>query len=266
MNILFIGDIFGRPGRKTVAKLLQDYRKKLKINVVIANAENMHHGKGVTEPLLKEMRTAGIDFFTSGNHIWKEREIIPKLDDPKLPLIRPANYPQGAPGKGYQIIEDDGGKKILVINLMGRVFMPMHLDCPFQTADRVLQEFKDDKSLSAIFVDFHAETTSEKMALAHYLDGRITALIGTHTHVPTFDARILGGGTAYQTDVGFTGPVDSVIGLEKEGIIQNFLTQVPHKHEVAGGDTVFNAIKIEVDPKTRKAVSVEQIQKYLEDL
>lgn len=266
MNILFIGDIFGRPGRETVQKLLKDYRKKLSIDLVVANAENMHHGKGVSEPQLKDMQAAGIDFFTSGNHIWKEREIISRLDDPKLPLIRPANYPKGAPGKGYQVVEDGKGRRVLVINLMGRVFMPMQLDCPFRRADEILEEFKDDDDLSAIFVDFHAETTSEKMALAHYLDGRITALVGTHTHVPTFDARVLAGGTAFQTDVGFTGPIDSVIGLEKHGVIQNFLTQVPHKHEVAGGDTVFNALKIEVDDKNGKAIAVEQIQKYLEDL
>lgn len=266
MNILFIGDIFGRPGRSTVKKLLPEYKKKMKADLVIANAENMHHGKGVTEPLLKEMQGAGVDFFTSGNHVWKEREIISKLDDPKLPLIRPANYPEGAPGKGHQVVEDASGRKVLVINLMGRVFMPMHLDCPFRAADKILKQFENDKGLSAIFVDFHAETTSEKMALAHYLDGRVTAVIGTHTHVPTFDARVLPGGTAFQSDVGFTGPIDSVIGLEKEGIIKNFLTQVPFKHEVAGGDTVFNAITIQIDDKTQKAVSVEQIQKYLEDL
>jgi hypothetical protein len=279
MNILFIGDIFGRPGRTTVKKLLPDYRKKLGIDLVVANAENMHHGKGVSESQLKEMQAAGVDFFTSGNHVWKEREIIPRLDDPKLPLIRPANYPEGAPGKGYQVVEvggagrvgagksGKGGAKVLVINLMGRVFMPMHLDCPFRAADKILKKFEGELAgLAAIFVDFHAETTSEKMALAHYLDGRVTAVIGTHTHVPTSDARVLPGGTAFQSDVGFTGPIDSVIGLEKSGIIQNFLTQIPHKHEVAGGDTVFNAVKIEIDPKTRKAVSIEQIQKYLEDL
>lgn len=266
MNILFIGDIFGRPGRETVKKLLPHYRKKMDIGIVIANAENMSHGKGVTEGQIKDMRSAGVDFFTSGNHVWKEKEIIPRLDDPELPLIRPANYPEGAPGKGYQVIQDTQGKKILVINLMGRVFMPMHLDCPFRAADKILKEFENEKGLAAIFVDFHAETTSEKMALGHYLDGRVSAVIGTHTHVPTFDARVLAGGTAFQSDVGFTGPIDSVIGLEKTGIIRNFLTQVPHKHEVAGGDTVFNAIKIEIDEKTGKAVSVEQVQEYLEDL
>ncbi len=263
MNILFIGDIFGRPGRESVKKLLPEYRKKLDINLVIANAENMHHGKGVDEAQMKELRMAGVDFFTSGNHIWKEKAIIPRLADKNLPLIRPANYPPGAPGRGWHIFENALKQRVLIINLMGRVFMPMHLDCPFRTADRILKETADE-DLAAIFVDFHAETTSEKWALGHYLDGRVSALIGTHTHVPTFDARVLAGGTAFLTDVGFSGPMDSVIGLEKESIIRNFLTQVPVKHEVAHGETVFNAIKIEVDPHTRKAVSMEQIQKYVE--
>ncbi len=262
MNILFIGDVFGRPGRDTIIKVLPEYKKKHKIDLVIANAENMHHGKGVSENQMKDLQAVGVNFFTSGNHIWKEKAIIERLDDPKLPLIRPANYPEGAPGRGCQIIEINPDTLVLVINLMGRVFMPSNLDCPFKAADRILKEYENE-NLSAIFVDLHAETTSEKAALAHYLDGRVSAVIGTHTHVPTFDARVLPGGTAFQSDVGFTGPVDSVIGLEKEGIIKNFLTQVPVKHEVAGGETVFNAIKIEIDPKTRKALSVLQIQEYL---
>lgn len=271
MNILFIGDIFGRPGRNTVKKLLPEYRKKYNIDFVVANAENMHHGKGVSEDQVKELLKEGVDFFTSGNHIWKEKNIIPRLDDPKLPLIRPANYPEGAPGRGYQVVDVAGKWKVLVINLMGRVFMQMNLDCPFRTADKILKKYENEE-LDAIFVDFHAETTSEKAALGHYLDGRVTAVIGTHTHVPTFDARILPGGTAFQSDVGFTGPIDSVIGLEKHSIIKNFLTQVPIKHEVADGDTVFNAIKIETydTPKSEKnnkniqARSVQQIQYNLE--
>ncbi len=263
MKILFIGDIFGRPGRNTVKKLLPEYKTKHGIHLVIANAENMHHGKGVEESQLQEMQKAGVDFFTSGNHIWKEKAIIPRLSDKKLPLIRPANYPESAPGRGFQVIEGGLMQKVLVINLMGRVFMPTHLDDPFRTADRILKQFEHEQ-LSAIFVDFHAETTSEKAALANYLDGRISALIGTHTHVPTFDARILPNGTAFQTDVGFTGPIDSIIGLEKESIIKNFLTQVPVKHEVADGDTIFNATIIEIDDQSKKAVSIEQIQRKVE--
>lgn len=264
MNLLFIGDIFGKPGRETIARLLPNYRKQLNIDFVIANAENMHHGKGVSEDQLKKMREAGVDFFTSGNHIWKEKQIIPRLDDPSLHLIRPANYPQDqrVKGRGAQVVTTQKGEKILVINLMGRVFMPFNLDCPFRTADRILKEHANEK-LAAIFVDFHAETTSEKAALGHYLDGRVSAVIGTHTHVPTYDARVLPGGTAFQSDVGFTGPINSIIGLQKEGIIENFLTQVPVKHEIAEGETVFNALKIEIDSTTKKALKVEQIQEYL---
>lgn len=264
MNILFIGDIFGRPGRETVKKILPDYRKKLNIHLVIANAENLHHGKGVSAGQIDELRHAGVDFFTSGNHIWKEKSIIAHLENAEFPLIRPANYPDMVPGTGYRVVESAQKQKVLVINLLGRVFMPAHTDCPFRVADKILEEHKNH-DLAAIFVDFHAEATSEKMALAHYLDGRVTALIGTHTHVPTFDARVLDGGTAFQSDVGFTGPLNSVIGLEKEGIIKHFLTQMPIKHEVAGGKTVFNAIKIEIDEKTKKALSVQQIQSFVEN-
>ena len=263
MNILFIGDIFGRPGRETVKKILPEYRKKLDIDLVIANAENLHHGKGVSFGQIDELQHFGVDFFTSGNHIWKEKSIISHLDNVQFPLLRPANYPDITPGKGYRVTETSKKQKVLVINLLGRVFMPANLDCPFRTADKILEEHKTH-DLAAIFIDFHAEATSEKMALAFYLDGRVTAVIGTHTHVPTFDARVLDGGTAFQSDVGFTGPLNSVIGLEKEGIIKHFLTQMPVKHEVAGGKTVFNALKITVDEKTKKALSVEQIQDFVE--
>lgn len=262
MNILFIGDIFGRPGRNAIKKVLKDYREKLGIDLVIANAENMSHGKGVSEENIREMREAGVDFFTSGNHVFKEKAIIPFLDSKNLPLVRPANYPENAPGRGYEIVDTGLMKKVLVINLMGRVFMPAHLDCPFRTADRILEEHQHEK-LAAIFVDIHAEATSEKMALAHYLDGRVTAVIGTHTHVPTADERVLDGGTAFQSDVGFTGPIDSVIGAEKKGIIENFLTQLPVKHEVASGPSVFNAVKISIDDQTMKAIGIERIQQYM---
>jgi metallophosphoesterase (TIGR00282 family) len=263
MNILFIGDIFGRPGRNTVTKVLKQYVREYGIDLVIANAENMHHGKGVSEENLSDMREAGVDFFTSGNHVWKERKIIPRLNDKNLRLIRPANYPPGLPGHGWQIVETAAKKKVLVINLLGRVFMPNDLDCPFRAADNILSDNAHEK-LSAIIVDIHAETTSEKMALAQYLDGRVSAVIGTHTHVPTADARVLPKGTAFQTDAGFVGPIDSVIGAEKEAIIQHFLTQVPVKHEVASGPTVFNATRVEIDDKTRKATSIIQLQQYLD--
>lgn len=261
MKIIFIGDIFGRPGREAVKKALPEYREKYGAHLVIANAENIHHGKGITEDDLHEMQKAGVDFFTSGNHVFKERAIIPFMDSKRVPLVRPANYPQNVPGRGYEIVEGGLKQRVLVINLMGRIFMPMHLDCPFRAADKILEETRHEQ-LAAIFVDFHAETTSEKMALAHYLDGRVTAVVGTHTHVPTADERVLSGGTAFQSDAGFTGPIDSVIGAEKKGIIEHFLSQMPVKHEVASGPTVFNSCLIEVDDKTRKAVSIERLQRY----
>ena len=264
MNILFIGDIFGRPGRNTVKKLLKKCREEHGIQLVIANAENMHHGNGVTEDNLKEMQEAGVDFFTSGNHVWKDKSIIPFMDSKRMPMVRPANYPEGVPGRGWRIIEGSLKQRVLVINVMGRVFIPQHLDCPFRTIDRILKE-NAHENLAAIFVDVHAEATSEKMALGHYLDGRVSAVIGTHTHVATADEYILAKGTAYQSDVGFVGPVDSVIGAEKTAIIDHFLTQLPMKIDVAtGGPTVFNATKIEIDDKTRKATGILPIRLYLD--
>ncbi len=262
MNILFIGDIFAKPGRETVKKLLKGYRQEQNIDLVIANAENMKHGKGVTEDNINEMKAAGVDFFTSGNHIWKDKEVIPLLDNRNIPLIRPANYPAGTPGSGYRIVETPSMKRVLVINLLGRLFMPVDLDCPFRTVDNILSDTSHEQ-IDAIFVDFHAETTSEKYALGHYLDGRVTAVIGTHTHVPTADAQILPKGTAFQCDVGFTGPADSVIGVKKEIIIENFLTQMPVRHEIAEGPTVFNAVKVESNEDKITASGITFIQKFV---
>lgn len=264
MKILFIGDIFGKPGRKTVAKLLKPLREKHNLELVIANAENMRHGKGVSESNLNEMREAGVDFFTSGNHIFKEKDIIGAIDNPKLGLLRPANYAPDVPGRGYAIVETAMLKKVLVINLLGRLFMPHHADCPFRAMDNILEETKNEQ-LSAIFVDFHAEASSEKIALAYYLDGRVSAVVGTHTHVPTADARILEGGTAFQTDAGFTGPLNSIIGLDKENIIKNFLTAMPVTHEVASGPTVFNGVIVEIDEDSKRAKAIESIQETLDE-
>jgi hypothetical protein len=264
MNILFIGDIIGKPGRDTVKKLLSGLKKEFEIEFVVANAENMHHGKGATEENIEEMQRAGVDFFTSGNHIWKEKSIIPYLENSKSALIRPANYPAGVPGRGWQIVETGMMKRVLVINLLGRLFINVQTDCPFRAADRILKETAHER-LDAIVVDFHAETTSEKAAMGFYLDGRVSAMIGTHTHVATADARVLDNGTAYLTDAGFVGPIDSVIGVEKDLIIHNFLTQMPVKHEIAGGPTMFNSVKISIDPKSKKAESIELIQRRLEE-
>ena len=263
MKILFIGDIYGRPGRNAVSAILPDLKKDRSIDLVIANAENMRHGKGVNHSNVTEMQEAGVDFFTSGNHIFKDATILDHLADPDYPLLRPANYPDEVPGNGHRVIESPNGKKLLVINVMGRVFMPGDLDCPFREVDKILKDFEGEE-LHGIFVDFHAEASSEKCALGHYLDGRVSAVVGTHSHIPTADQRILNGGTAFQSDVGMTGPLDSVIGADKELVIEHFLIQMPLKIEVAGGPKVFQALEIEIDDDSRKAVGLEFIQKTID--
>lgn len=264
MNILVLGDIFGQPGRKAVKELLPKLKTDYKPDLIVANAENLSHGKGFTDDHIQEMLKAGINLFTSGNHIWKQKSSLPKIDDKSYPLLRPANYPPGVIGRGFQIIEGNLMKRILVINLMGRIFSPVHqLDCPFRAADKILEETKNER-IDAVIVDFHAEATSEKWALAHYLDSRVSLVYGTHTHVPTLDARIMEGGTAFISDIGMTGPLNSVIGVEKKLIIRHFLTGLPEKHEVAPGPAWLNAVFVTIDEKTRKAVSIIQIQKELQ--
>lgn len=264
MKIFFIGDIVGRPGRKTVQELLPEIREEYTPDAIIANGENMAHGRGISEETVKEMQRAGIMFFTSGNHIFANKPAVAKLNDRKFPVIRPANFPPGNPGRGYQVIETGKFQKILIINLMGRVFMKQNYDCPFRVIDQILAEYTDD-DLSAIIVDIHAEATSEKVALGHYLDGKVTAVLGTHTHVPTADATILDEGTAYITDVGMVGVIDSVIGVEKEPIIEGFLTQMPFKYEIADGPCVLAGVLIEVDEKTKKATEIKQIIKHFKN-
>lgn len=263
MNILFIGDIYGRPGRSAVKELLPGIRREHAIDLVIANAENMRHGKGVVKANITEMQEAGVDFFTSGNHIFKDSTIIPFLEDPTFPLLRPANYPKSVPGHGYRVVEAANGAKVLVINVMGRVFMTGHLDCPFRETDGILKAH-EGHDIDAVFIDIHAETTSEKAAFGHYVDGRVSAVIGTHSHIPTADARVLAGGTAFQTDVGMVGPLDSVIGAEKEAVIDHFITQMPLKIEVATGPRIFNAVKIVIDGKTKRVTAIEPLQQILD--
>jgi metallophosphoesterase (TIGR00282 family) len=272
MKILIIGDVFAKPGRDAVGKVLPELREKLDIDLVIANAENSHHGKGVSNSKIEEMKSFGVDFFTSGNHVWKVSEIYEHMNKPGYPLIRPANYPEGCPGRGYAVIEvpagKNKGKKVLVINLIGRLFMPGHCDDPFRKAEGIIKEVAEGglelgKKLDAIIVDIHAEASSEKMAMAHFLDGKASLVYGTHTHIPTADEHILNGGTAYQGDVGMTGVVDSVLGVRKEEIIEAFLTQMPVRHQVAEGPTVFNALLVEIAEERGLAKSVERVQKYL---
>jgi len=266
MKILLVGDVFARFGRKTIAQLLPDLKKDKQIDFVIVNGENLHHGKGFSDAMIQELQAYGVDFFTGGNHIWKLPETIENLQKPDYPFVRPANYPPGTPGRGYAVVNTfSPAGKIAVINLMGRVFMTCHLDDPFRVADNILSELEHDglslgNGLSAITVDFHAETASEKMALAQYLDGRVTVVYGTHTHVQTADEQILPKNTAYITDLGMTGVIDSIIGVEKNIIIDGFLTQRPVRHQIASGKTRFGGLFLETDDKTGMAVKIERLQ------
>jgi hypothetical protein len=255
MLILAIGDIIGRPGRQAMNKLLPDLRQQYGLDMVIANAENTAGGLGLTSTTAKELFNAGADVLTSGNHIWAQQEIIPYLDG-EMPILRPLNYPPGVPGRGYIV-----NGQVMVVNLMGRVFMG-DIDCPFRAMDKLLDELKHKPPI--IIVDFHAEATSEKMAMGRYLDGRVSAVLGTHTHVGTIDAQLLPQGTAYVTDIGMTGPVDSIIGDDTEAVIRRFLTAMPHRLSVGKGKTMFNAVMVSVDKDSGKAISIERIYREVE--
>jgi len=248
--VLNIGDIIGKPGRRAVSKLVPSIRQKSGVDMVIANAENVAGGLGLTSATAGELLDAGIDILTSGNHIWAEKEIIPYLDS-DMPILRPLNYPPGVPGRGYIII---GG--VMVVNLIGRTFMSNY-DCPFRAMDQLLDEVKPRPPV--IIIDFHAEATSEKVALGRYLDGRVSAVLGTHTHVGTIDTRVLPHGTAYVTDIGMTGPVDSVIGDDVDQVLQRFLTMIPNRLSVAKGKTIFTAILTRIDEDSGRAISIDRI-------
>ena len=250
MLILMIGDIIGQPGRQAVYKFLPDLHRQYEPGMIIANAENAAGGFGLTSVIARELTEAGIDVLTSGNHIWAQKEIIPYLDS-ELPILRPLNYPPGVPGRGYIITG-----QIMVVNLMGRTFM-RELDCPFRAMDKLVAEIEPKPPV--IIVDFHAEATSEKMAMGRYLDGRVSAVLGTHTHVGTIDAQILPQGTAYVTDIGMTGPMNSIIGDETESVIQRFLTGMPHRLSVGKGKPIFNAIMVEVAEDSGRAINIERI-------
>jgi 2',3'-cyclic-nucleotide 2'-phosphodiesterase len=253
MHILFIGDIFAAPGRRIVADHLQDIRQTNHIDLAIANAENSAGGFGITPSIAEELFGLGLDVLTSGNHVWDKRELFDYFArQPRL--LRPANYPD-APGKGLVTLTARNGVQCAVINLQGRTYMPA-TDCPFRTADRLLAEL--DPAVQVRFVDFHAEVTSEKMAMGWYLDGRVSAMIGTHTHVPTADTRILPGGTAYQTDCGMTGPYQSVIGVDTGIILQRFLTGLPARMEAARLGPELHAVIVDVDEATGKARAVRR--------
>jgi 2',3'-cyclic-nucleotide 2'-phosphodiesterase len=261
MNVLVIGDIFGKPGRRAVQQLLPGLRRELEVDLCIGNAENAASGAGITPETTEELLSAGIDVLTGGNHSWDRREGHALLDR-DLRLLRPANYPQEVPGRGVGIY-DCGKERVAVVNLLGRVFMPS-VDSPFQSMDGILESLAGVTSL--VVLDFHAEATSEKIAMGWYLDGRVSLIVGTHTHVQTADERILPRGTATITDLGMTGPHDSVIGVRKELALQKFLTQIPVKFQPAEADIRLHALWARLDPESGRALAVKRIARSLDDL
>ncbi|MDR0433820.1 MAG: TIGR00282 family metallophosphoesterase [Gracilibacteraceae bacterium] len=259
MRILFIGDIVGRPGRRTVGELLPVLRREYDDPIVIANAENAAGGRGLTRESATELYDAGVHFITMGNHVWDNRRIYDFIDDDPC-LIRPANYPAGAPGRGQGFVTR-GGRKVGVLNLSGRVFMTP-LDNPFALAGAAAAKLRRETPF--VIIDFHAEATSEKQAMGWFMDGKVSAVLGTHTHVQTADARILPKGAAYITDVGMTGPLDSVLGVKKDIIVNSFLTQMPARYEVADGERQqLNAVLLTLDEQTGKATEIETVRRFL---
>lgn len=250
-TLLFIADISGKPGRRAVNRLLGPLRERFAVDLVVANCENAAGGLGITKPTAKELLNAGIDVITLGNHAFAKKDAYSLIDaEPRI--LRPANYPSGAPGRGWGLFDTTAGERVAVINLMGRIFMNP-LDCPFRTATAVIDEINGEAE--TILVDMHAEATSEKMALAWYLDGRVSAVIGTHTHIQTSDERVLPGGTAYLTDAGMTGVHDSVLGLDKDAVLERFLKQIPGKFLLAEGEATLQGALV----RTAPAVSIERI-------
>ena len=256
MKVLFIGDIMGEPGRRAVARTLHRLVAQHAVDLVIGNGENVAGGFGITPELAHELYEMGLAVITTGNHAWDKKEVLDFFrQEPRL--LRPANYPDGVPGRGSIVVDTPGGERLGVLQVMGRAYMPT-LDCPFQVAKKELAALK--KGTVAVIVDMHAEATSEKMAMGHYLDGEVVAVVGTHTHVQTADDQILPKGTAYLTDIGMTGPLHSVIGVKKELAIEKFLTGMPRRFEVASGPSVFCAVLLELDARLGKALSIERIR------
>ncbi len=254
MLILVIGDVVGKPGRKAIDELVTPLRDEMAIDLVVANGENAAGGLGMTAETAQEMLEAGVDVLTSGNHIWAQKDILPYLDS-QTPILRPLNYPPSAPGHGYLIRNG-----VAVVNLIGRTFMGNYVDCPFRAMDRLLPDLRTP----VVIVDFHAEATSEKVAMGRYLDGRVSAMFGTHTHVGTVDSSILPRGTAYVTDIGMVGPMDSIIGDDIDSVLHHFLTALPHRIAVGKGKSIFNAMLVTVDEDTGKASSVERIYREVD--
>ena len=259
MRVLMVGDVVGKPGRRALKQVLPGLRSELDLDVVVVNGENAAAGFGLTDDTADELLAAGATVISGGNHTFDQRDFIPSLDG-ELPLLRPANYPVGTPGRGMLRVG-----AIAVLNLQGRVFMPEGLDSPFTIADRLLEELEEDPP-KGIVVDFHTEATSEQAALGWYLDGRVSAVVGTHTHVATADTRILPQGTAFVTDLGMTGPVNSIIGSKVEDVLTRFLTALPRRLNVAdgGGPLQFNSVFIEIDDLTGLATDVRRVDRVFE--
>jgi len=255
LRILFVGDAVGRTGRQAMAALLPGLRREFQLDLVIANGENAAAGRGITPPVAEEIFRSGVDIITTGNHIWDQKEIIPYLDS-AAPILRPLNFPPGVPGRG---ILQEGA--VTVINLQGRVFMA-NIDCPFRVADQALAGLSPD---SIVIVDMHAEATSEKVAMGWYLDGRVSAVLGTHTHVGTVDARVLPRGTAFVCDVGMTAARDSVIGDNVDGVLQRFLTAMPVRLQPATGRAILNSVLVDIDDETGRARRVERVDRETDD-
>ena len=258
MRVLFIGDVVGRPGREAILTFLPSLCQEYALDFVVANGENAAGGRGITQEKAQSLYELGVDFITLGNHTWDQRSLEKTIDE-DMRIIRPANYPSGVPGRGYGIISKKG-LKLGVINLAGRIFLAP-LDNPFKIVTEIVNKLKEETQ--AILVDVHAEATSEKMAMGYFLNGRVSAVVGTHTHVQTADERILSQGTGYITDVGMTGPTDSVIGVKKESVINGFLTQMPFRHEVASGPIQLGAVVLDID-ECGRARSIERIQRQSE--
>jgi len=260
MRILFFGDVFGKVGRELLARHLPALKQEFSPDLVLANGENASGGIGLNDVQARELLDLGIQVLTGGNHSWKHKAILPFLDkEPRL--LRPANFPAGVPGRGMAVVDTPQGQ-VAVISLLGRIFMEFQLECPFLVADRLLNSLPPEVKM--VFVDFHAEATAEKLALARYLDGRVSAVVGTHTHVQTADACLLPGGTAYLTDAGMTGPHDGVIGMQTGAVLERFLTQLPTRFEAAEGEPVINGAVVDIDPATGHATAMTALRRVVE--
>lgn len=253
MRILMIGDVVGRPGRQAIHHVLPQLRQEMDVDLVVANGENSAGGFGITPSTARELTEAGVDVITSGNHIWDQKEIVPLLDE-EAPILRPLNYPAAAPGRGALMSHG-----VLVVSLQGRTFMPVQIDDPFQAMDQLLSQLEE--APRAIVVDFHAEATSEKGALSWYLDGRVSAVVGTHTHVGTVDTRVLPKGTAFVSDLGMCGVIDSIIGDEPDAVLERFLTGIPVRLSVGSGRSRFNSVLIETEEENRLARNIVRVDR-----